>query len=143
VLLFGNNIPCQCVQQESEMAYDFNNQAVAEQFSLRETMKMLKDENLNFLAPLADGNNGGRTNRSTAAVRKCFRSTVIHMVLGTDMSKHFDLLSQFETKVLHNKKLRAKKSPQELWTDMDDNQRMLVLQIAIKVRNYSNTAPWQ
>jgi hypothetical protein len=125
------------------MAYDFNNQAVAEQFSLRETMKMLRDENLNFLAPLADGNNGGRSNRSTAAVRKCFRSTVIHMVLGTDMSKHFDLLSQFETKVMHNKKLRAKKNPQELWADMDDNQRMLVLQMAIKVWNHNIASSWQ
>jgi hypothetical protein len=115
------------------MAYDFNNQAVAEHFAVRETMKMLRDENLNFLTPPVDGINGGRVKFSATAIRKSFRSTVIHMVLGTDMSRHFDLISQFEAKIVQNNKLREKKNPHELWANMDDNQRMLVLQMAIKV----------
>jgi DNA polymerase III gamma/tau subunit len=113
------------------MAYDFNNQAVAEHFALRETMKLLKDDNLNFLTPNVQASTAQA--KSSKEDRKWLRNTVIQMVLATDMSKHFDLLSQFETKILHNKMFQKGQSVQEMWADMDDNQRILVLNMAIKV----------
>lgn len=125
-----NLCSCCCALQEDLLAYDFNNQAVAESYALRETMKMLLDDDLAFLDA---GSDNAQANRSGVSQRKVFRSHVIQMVLATDMSCHFDLLSKFETQILHNKELQNK-PPQQLWRAMTNDQRMLVLKIAIKVR---------
>lgn len=115
------------------MAYDFNNQAVAENFALRETMKLLRGDELAFLANA--GGDGGNS-KHAASRRKWFRSSVIKMVLATDMSQHFDLLNKFETKIQRNKALPRSSGP-EIWNAMDEEQRILVLQLAIKVRTHS------
>uniref|UniRef100_A0A7S1X5D6 PDEase domain-containing protein n=1 Tax=Tetraselmis chuii TaxID=63592 RepID=A0A7S1X5D6_9CHLO len=57
---------------------------------------------------------------------------VIQMVLATDMSRHFDLLSQFETQIVRNQELRRKETA-EMWLAMDDSQRRLVMQIPLKI----------
>jgi hypothetical protein len=120
------------VELEDVMALDANNQAVAENFALRETMKMVMDAEHSFLgvnaAGVLDDSWSTRMER-----RKVFRNMVIQMVLATDMSRHFDLLSQFETQIVQNRELRENRSPKELWQAMSDEQRRLVLQIAIKV----------
>lgn len=113
------------------MAYDFNDQAVAEHYALRETMKLLRDDNLAFLS----SNPTPSSSKSTASKRKRFRSSVIKMVLSTDMSQHFDLLNKFETKVQRNKELVQRGIP-AMWNTMNDEQRMLVLQMALKVRTW-------
>lgn len=127
------------VELEDVMALDANNQAVAENFALRETMKMVMDPNHSFLAANAAGvlDNSWSTRMQR---RKWFRNMVIQMVLATDMSRHFDMLSQFETQIVQNRELRANKSPQELWLAMCDDQRRLVLQIAIKVADLGHLA---
>jgi hypothetical protein len=129
------------VEQENDMALEFNHQAVAEHFALRETMKLMNDVDLDFLdnAKLGGANRrkvpgGVDVLRASFTTRRTsFRHMVIQLVLATDMSRHFELLSQFETQVVGKRELRGK-STEEMWKAMTDSQRLLVLQIALKVR---------
>jgi hypothetical protein len=65
--------------------------------------------------------------------RQQLRSIVIQAVLATDMSKHFEILTQFQTKVVNAEGLQKLGSPQK-WAAMDSSQKILTLQMAMKVR---------
>jgi hypothetical protein len=106
------------------MALDFNNQAVAESYSLREAMRLMMQPEHDFFHV-----GQGKKNIET---RKWFRNAVIQMVLATDMSRHFELLGQFEAQVANNKELKQLQG-EDKWLAMTDAQQLLVLQIAIKV----------
>jgi hypothetical protein len=116
------------------MALEFNNQAVAEHFALRETLKLLMDSDTNFIIDTRHRGSDDLDGRSARLQRKRFRDMVIRVVLATDMSRHFELLSQFETQVVQNRELRGKDGANAMWEAMNDSQRLLVLQIAMKVR---------
>jgi hypothetical protein len=64
--------------------------------------------------------------------RQQLRGVVIQTVLATDMSKHFEILTQFQTKVVDAEDLQKLSSPQK-WAAMDSSQKMLTLQMAMKV----------
>lgn len=118
------------------MALDFNNQAAAENYALRESMKLLMDSNMNFLASnKPEVNADNKCGSLGMAKRKAFRNMVIQMVLATDMSRHFDLVSHFTAQVVQNKELRAKATSAQMWASMNHAQRLLTLQVALKVCN--------
>eukprot|EP00873_Tetraselmis_striata_P040930 jgi/Tetstr1/461194/TSEL_006331.t1 len=124
------------MEQEDKMALDFNNQAVAEHYALREAMKLLMVPETNFLSNSA----GSRVSKSAVSDRKWFRNMAVELVLATDMSRHFDLLSQFETQIVKNRELLAKGAVHEMWQAMTDHQRTLTLQIALKVADVGHCA---
>eukprot|EP00873_Tetraselmis_striata_P005111 jgi/Tetstr1/425375/TSEL_015822.t1 len=122
------------IDQEKPMAADFNNQAVAENFALREALRALMQPEMNFIDELCKGSS------HTATKRKWFKRMVIDTVLATNMSRHYDLLSQFKVQVVQNTKLRALGSTADKWREMSDSQRLLVLQMAMKVADLGHCA---
>eukprot|EP00873_Tetraselmis_striata_P000018 jgi/Tetstr1/420282/TSEL_001031.t1 len=118
------------------LALDFNNQAVAEQYALREAMKLMMSADGNFLCASKES----RMSKSALAERRWFRNMVVELVLATDMSRHFDLVSQFETQIVKNRELRAHERAQDIWDFMSDHQRILTLQIALKVADIGHCA---
>jgi len=111
--------------QGHEMAMEFNDQSVAENYSIRQSMYLMREDACNFLDCLV-GKQQSRTKRR-------FRQLVIHMVLGSDMSKHFDILSRFQAQVVDNESLRSAASMSRKWILMDDSQQILTMQMAMKV----------
>jgi len=113
------------VQQESSMALQFNDQAVAENFALRESRKLLCEQI--DLRGVLFGNDSHKDRW-----RK-FGSTVIQSVLATDMSQHFQILGRFTTIIAENPKYKNK-CTSVMWKEMSDEQRLLTLQMAIKAQ---------
>jgi len=107
-----------------DSAEEFNDQAPAENHSLREALRLLSEPQFNFLESL-----GIAQRRDDIQL---FRSLVIDTVLGTEMARHFDLLGQFDAQVASNQHLSGLK-PSQIWTAMNQNQRTLTLQVAMKV----------
>lgn len=102
------------------MAIAFNFQAVAENHSLRTSLALMSQSEYNFMEDWSPGQ------------AKEFKHTVIRMVLATDMSRHFEMLVQYKTKVVNSDAVAGKKG-QEAFAAMDSNQRMMTLQMAMKV----------
>eukprot|EP00873_Tetraselmis_striata_P008965 jgi/Tetstr1/429229/TSEL_001892.t1 len=69
--------------------------------------------------------------------RKWISNMAIDIVLATDMSKHFDLIKQFNVQIARNKKYKWM-TTQEKWTAMSDAQIRLTLQMAMKARPFSS-----
>jgi hypothetical protein len=71
--------------------------------------------------------------------RQKFLHNVAEIVLATDMKKHFAVLKQFRMDIVQNEQLLSAMYPAEsddsaqLWGVMDDPQRLLCLQVALKV----------
>jgi hypothetical protein len=127
-----NNEQCVVFEwQEDEMAMDFNNQSVAESYALREAMKALMRPEHNFINDLYCGA------VNLAESRRWIRNSVINIVMATDMSRHFDLLGQFDLQVARNKQLQGLSSAGK-WATMTDAQVLLTLQMAMKVPAQSN-----
>jgi len=122
------------IAKEHFMATQFNDQSVAENYSLREAMTRLKDKHHNFLSALT----GSHTTASWE-ISKYFRELVIQMVLGTEMARHFDVLGQFQTQEANSPHLRIMKAP-ERWVAMNEHQRLLTLQMALKVADLGHCA---
>lgn len=114
------------------MAVDFNNQAVIENYSLREAMKALVRPEFNFLDEMQSS-----SDKQAGQNRKWIRNMAIDIVLATDMSKHFDLIKQFNVQIARNKKYKWM-TTQEKWTAMSDAQIRLTLQMAMKARPFSS-----
>eukprot|EP00192_Tetraselmis_astigmatica_P002251 CAMPEP_0117695216 /NCGR_PEP_ID=MMETSP0804-20121206/28015_1 /TAXON_ID=1074897 /ORGANISM="Tetraselmis astigmatica, Strain CCMP880" /LENGTH=1002 /DNA_ID=CAMNT_0005509261 /DNA_START=216 /DNA_END=3225 /DNA_ORIENTATION=- len=108
------------VSNEDPKAVAFNYQAVAENHSLRTSLALMLQEQYDFSSCFGK-----------ERVQE-FRQHIIQIVLATDMSRHFELLVQFKTKVLHNEELEDKVGG-EAWEAMDHQKRLLVLQMAMKV----------
>lgn len=102
------------------MAIAFNFQAVAENHSLRTSLALMSQADYNFMEDWEP------------AQAKELKRTVIRMVLATDMSRHFEMLVQYKTKVVNSEAI-AGKTGQEAYAAMDLNQRMMTLQMAMKV----------
>ena len=111
---------CPCIQG-SELALSVNDYAVLEMYSLRSAFQLLAS------SPDADF-----MRNWNKAHRKLFRKTVIQTVLATDMSSHFDLAGQFSTQIGQNKDLQGKPG-EEKWKAMGPRDRLLTLQVAMKV----------
>jgi hypothetical protein len=126
--------------QESEVAQAFNDQAVTENLSIRAALAMLRrEEELNFLQEAFQANE--------IAGRQNFRHIVTDIVLGTDMKRHFNLLKQFHTEVMEHPVMenilagpRGPETSAQLWTAMDEAQRMLCLQMALKMADIGHCA---
>ena len=111
---------CPCIQ-ESDLALSVNDYAVMEMNSLRSAFQLLaSNPSVDFTKSWKNSN------------RKLFRKTVIQTVLATDMSSHFDLVGQFSTLIGQNKDLQGK-SGGEKWKEMGPRDRLLVIQVAMKV----------
>jgi len=76
------------VATDSELSRLFNRQVVLENYSLYATLEMLRKEEMNFMDALP---------KSTVST---IVSTIIHLVLNTDMKKHFSIVSDFRTKIV-------------------------------------------
>eukprot|EP00286_Rhodomonas_abbreviata_P002253 CAMPEP_0181347584 /NCGR_PEP_ID=MMETSP1101-20121128/33957_1 /TAXON_ID=46948 /ORGANISM="Rhodomonas abbreviata, Strain Caron Lab Isolate" /LENGTH=435 /DNA_ID=CAMNT_0023459809 /DNA_START=408 /DNA_END=1715 /DNA_ORIENTATION=- len=75
----------------SDRALQYNNQSIQENFhSSAVFMRLWHDEEINLLQHLSSDQ------------QQVIRSLVIHMVLGTDMSKHFSELKEFRSCLHHN-----------------------------------------
>jgi hypothetical protein len=103
------------------MAVAFNNQAVAENHCLRTSLAIMRQEEYDFTEAWGD----------EEAV-KDLRQSIIEIVLSTDLSRHFELLVQFRTKILNGEVTQGKQGA-EAWKAMEYHQRTLVLQLAMKV----------
>uniref|UniRef100_A0A061RQ44 3',5'-cyclic-nucleotide phosphodiesterase n=1 Tax=Tetraselmis sp. GSL018 TaxID=582737 RepID=A0A061RQ44_9CHLO len=109
------------VATEQPMAVAFNYQAVIENHSLRSSLALMLQPEYDFMSDWEDDEQ-----------KKEFRHNLIRNVLATDMSRHFELLVQYKTKVLRSESL-AGKTGSPAWQAMDYSQRTLTLQIAMKV----------
>lgn len=115
------------VSAEASMAVAFNFQAVAENHSLRASIALMSQTEYNFTSAWDD----------KYEVHK-FKNAMIKNVLATDMSRHFELLAQFKTKVVRGDALNGKEC-REVWMDWDYNLRSLVLQVAMKAMTPPHT----
>ena len=109
------------VERAMPLARRWNDQSVAEHQSLYQALRLLEeDPSANFTAGWSRSN------------CKELRNLVISIVLATDMSKHFEILTQFKTLVSNSKSLAGLSGAMK-WEAMDDRQRLLTLQVAMKV----------
>ena len=107
--------------QESDLAMMFNDYAVLEMYSLQSAFQLLASSpSVDFMY------NWKKANRTV------FRKTALAIVLATDMSSHFDLVGQFSTQIGQNRALEGKTGTQK-WQAMGPRDRLLTLQVAIKV----------
>uniref|UniRef100_A0A061SN98 3-cyclic-nucleotide phosphodiesterase n=1 Tax=Tetraselmis sp. GSL018 TaxID=582737 RepID=A0A061SN98_9CHLO len=134
------------VVQEDHIAQQFNDQAVAENFSLREGLNLLKQDDLDFISA-ACLNTQNRKDSDLVAIearnrklRQTFRKTVIQTVLATDMARHFDVLGCFNANVASDSNLRSKRDGTAKWNVMTESQQLLTLQVAIKVADLGHCA---
>jgi hypothetical protein len=115
------SLVCRLLRQSKDMAFRWNDQAVIENHSLHSALTLIRDRpELNFCHGW-----GGKQRRD-------FRRLAISIVLATDMSRHFELLTHFTTTVTEAKKLAWLRGGRK-WNAMADNQRVLTLQLAMKV----------
>ena len=109
------------VEQAMPLARRWNDQSVAEHQSLYQALRLLEENpSANFIS----GWNQAQCNE--------LRNLVVSIVLATDMSKHFEILTQFKTLVSNSKSLAGLSGVMK-WEAMDDRQRLLTLQVAMKV----------
>uniref|UniRef100_A0A061RAD0 3 5-cyclic nucleotide phosphodiesterase n=1 Tax=Tetraselmis sp. GSL018 TaxID=582737 RepID=A0A061RAD0_9CHLO len=120
------------VYQEAEIAIQYNDLSVAENYALCESRRLLKEQELDFKSPIF-------CKDCTKERWKKFSNTVISSVLATDMARHFDILSRFVTLVLKDPKLENKTTSQK-WKAMTDDQRTLSLQMAIKLADIGHNS---
>eukprot|EP00743_Colponemidia_sp_Colp-15_P004428 GILK01004774.1.p1 GENE.GILK01004774.1~~GILK01004774.1.p1 ORF type:complete len:861 (+),score=104.97 GILK01004774.1:42-2585(+) len=106
------------IATESEQALMYNDISVLENFHVASTFQLLKDPHQNILATLS------------VADRRHVRSTMIALVLETDMAKHFDALGHFRA--------RAIASDFDAATNAGD--RLLVLKFAMKCADIGHGA---
>ena len=116
------------VEQANPLARRWNDQSVAENQSLYQALRLLEeDPKANFTVGLSQ------------AHCKEMRNLVVSIVLATDMSKHFEILTQFKTLVSNSKSLAGLSGAMK-WEAMDERQRLLTLQVAMKVSSFAPTA---
>lgn len=108
------------------MAVEFNNQSVAENFAVRTGIRLMMTPEYDFLQ-LAH-----KSVKRGAELQQWFRDTLIQLVLATDMSRHFQLVGEFNAQLVQNKEV-MKLEPNERWKGMTESQRMLSLKMALKV----------
>mmetsp|Transcript_7379 Transcript_7379/g.20836 ORF Transcript_7379/g.20836 Transcript_7379/m.20836 type:complete len:1000 (-) Transcript_7379:364-3363(-) len=114
----------------ADMAVEFNDQAVAENYSVKQGLLLLQNRELNFIENWKDKH------------KKLFRNIVIQTVLATDMTRHFDIVSQFTAKVVEREQYNGLSSAQK-WLAMDTSTRILTLQMTMKVADLGHCAlPW-
>uniref|UniRef100_A0A061RJ86 Phosphodiesterase n=1 Tax=Tetraselmis sp. GSL018 TaxID=582737 RepID=A0A061RJ86_9CHLO len=80
------------VATDSLTSRRFNEQIVLENHSAYQTLEMIRDSEFNFMKSVPE------------SLRRQIMTTVIQLVLATDMKKHFTLLSEFQTRVVSMRK---------------------------------------
>ena len=83
----------------SPLALQYNDQSVLENMHAATGLGLLREPRHDVLENLS------------AAERRKFRALVVEMVLGTDLSKHFEQLSQFQVKLAEGLQLSAPTAP--------------------------------
>lgn len=107
------------VKIDHPLALRYNDRAVLENYHVSESFKMLKTPELNILCGM------------TQSQISHFRSIVLELVLGTDVSHHFEYLSKFENKMqtgLTSEKIEKKEDI------------LLVLTYVVKCADMSNSS---
>ena len=128
-----------CLSQEDDIAQDFNDQSVIENYSLRQALRMINHRRFDFLSGLVTGVRArGQEDLMTAEtvarkLRHDFRSVIINCVLGSDMSRHFEILDSFNALVLSDATLMALPGGGARWIGMNEAQRGVTIQMALKV----------
>eukprot|EP00191_Tetraselmis_sp_GSL018_P014403 CAMPEP_0177581340 /NCGR_PEP_ID=MMETSP0419_2-20121207/2092_1 /TAXON_ID=582737 /ORGANISM="Tetraselmis sp., Strain GSL018" /LENGTH=857 /DNA_ID=CAMNT_0019070369 /DNA_START=363 /DNA_END=2936 /DNA_ORIENTATION=+ len=134
------------VAQEDNIAQQFNDQAVVENFSIREGLRLLHDDDFDFVSAICSSTLNQKDSDLVAIearsrkLRHTFRKTVIQTVLATDMSRHFDVLEHFKANVVSDKKLQDKEGGAAKWAAMTEYQQSLTLQVAMKVSDIGHCA---
>jgi len=125
------------IQQEAAMAKAFNDQAVAENHSLRAGLAVAELPEFDFTQHLRSAVPGG-------ALFHNFRKTVIELVLGTEMSRHFDIMGRFNAMIAGNPGLTRDISGSAKWKAMNEDETVLTLQVALKLADMGHCAlPWE
>mmetsp|Transcript_2758 Transcript_2758/g.3748 ORF Transcript_2758/g.3748 Transcript_2758/m.3748 type:complete len:308 (+) Transcript_2758:441-1364(+) len=105
---------------QSEIAVHFNDQHVLENHSLHVGLSLLEPgKDTNFLEDSLS-----KTKQQT------LRSVLISMVLATDMSEHFNIMSAFKAKVISHKERPA--PPQGVLELFSEDERGLILKMGLK-----------
>lgn len=115
---------------------------MVENFSLREALKLINKPDLDFLTACSRTLTAKSEDVITAEIetrtyRQTFRRVVIQTVLGTDMSRHIDILGHFNTRVVCDQDLQNFSTGKEKWQAMTEPQQVLTLQMALKVMRYA------
>eukprot|EP00191_Tetraselmis_sp_GSL018_P009147 CAMPEP_0177617342 /NCGR_PEP_ID=MMETSP0419_2-20121207/24808_1 /TAXON_ID=582737 /ORGANISM="Tetraselmis sp., Strain GSL018" /LENGTH=1417 /DNA_ID=CAMNT_0019115801 /DNA_START=421 /DNA_END=4674 /DNA_ORIENTATION=- len=135
------------VRARMPVARQFNDQAVLENQSLFISLEMLEADGTGIVSHLSED------------LRGMLRNIIIRLVLATDMSRHFELLSAFQAQVSEHRHSAASRRmragdachqdnscclvvEQEpcLWGSLSEEQRMVALQTAIKVADIGHCA---
>jgi hypothetical protein len=115
------------VKMEMEVAQKFNDQATLENYSLFSTLQMMN-------SPEEGGGRSliGHLGRDR---RMQLRRLIIKLVLGTDMSKHFELMTAFKNKVVDSSPSSGVSA-----TSLGQEQGDLVAVMALKVADLGHNA---
>eukprot|EP00753_Platysulcus_tardus_P009530 PLAT217.21.p2 GENE.PLAT217.21~~PLAT217.21.p2 ORF type:complete len:640 (-),score=383.73 PLAT217.21:136-2055(-) len=106
------------INVKSSVATIYNDRSVLENHHVAATFLLLQKEELNIFASLDDGD------------WRYLRETMISMILGTDMSYHFEHLALFKTTLLSK--------PVPIVEDDNLEQRRMVLRMALHCADVSN-----
>eukprot|EP00899_Mesostigma_viride_P005521 jgi/Mesvir1/14970/Mv14633-RA.1 len=109
------------VRSEGELALFYNDRTVLENMHVAEAFKLLRRPDLNFLEGLDPED------------FRLLRATIIEMVLGSDLKRHFEILDLFK------KRTQDKAKPLDPET-ISPTDRVLLLQVALKVADIGHSA---
>eukprot|EP00753_Platysulcus_tardus_P017967 PLAT6653.1.p1 GENE.PLAT6653.1~~PLAT6653.1.p1 ORF type:complete len:473 (+),score=173.28 PLAT6653.1:258-1676(+) len=114
------------VQTQSPLALTYNDRSVLENMHVSEAFRAMRCDGADALRGLPDDQ------------RRSVRSTMIQMVLATDMSQHFGVLEDFSARVHHGLCADAALPPAS--RPVDTTVRPLLLSIALHCADISNAA---
>ncbi len=116
------------VKSSDNLATIYNDQAPNENYHLTQSFYVLKTEQCNILSALPD------------AARQFVRNLMIDLVLATDMSQHFNIVTSFQSKATS---LHANENSLSSASEVPAEDKLLALKIALKSADLSHTAaPW-
>lgn len=108
------------VATNDELAVTYNDLSVLENWHAAETFRLLAQEECNFTKAL------------TEAQYRRFRTTVVKLIMATDLSQQFEYVSKFNKLNLRGPDFQEEKN------------RVLLMQMALKAADVSHPAkPWQ
>ena len=113
------------VKMQMDVAKRFNDQATLENHALYNALEMMQSDSENYLI-----------SHFSSARKLLLRNYIIALVLGTDMTKHFELMTVFKKKVVDS----APNSGGVHLHSLSDDQMNLITVMALKVADLGHNA---
>mmetsp|Transcript_31121 Transcript_31121/g.88259 ORF Transcript_31121/g.88259 Transcript_31121/m.88259 type:complete len:391 (+) Transcript_31121:328-1500(+) len=107
------------IRSQSPSATRFNGQHVNQNSAVHKCMKILNNSRCNFIC------------NWTEKQQMEFRSDIIHLVLGSDFSSHFELMSRFHMRLRTASQQYSGEDAAHFMLTEDKRTRLLVLQMAM------------